>query len=151
MAAAAAADKLDHEFLSSRGIRVTSPEFMRPAFPEADPSVPIEIVVTTSGNRNVTFKLNNDNTPYSKWVSAISSGNLNTAVITEFASVIASLNPSKNATSELIQILTKEVLRKADSTRDLSNFVIFSPENSALRTFDREGQLNHSVSMVKAY
>ena len=114
---------------------------MRPAFPEADPSVPIEIVVTTSGNRNVTFKLNNDNTPYSKWVSAISSGNLNTAVITEFASVIASLNPSKDATSELIQILTKEVLRKADSTRDLSNFVIFSPENSALRTFDREGQI----------
>jgi AAA15 family ATPase/GTPase len=32
LAAAAAADKLDHEFLTSRGIRVTEPQLMRSAF-----------------------------------------------------------------------------------------------------------------------
>ena len=36
LAGAAAAGKLDNEFLASRGIRVTKPEHMRAAFPGTD-------------------------------------------------------------------------------------------------------------------
>lgn len=43
-ASAASQDKLDNEFLASRGIRVTEPRFMRAAFDEEDASREIHIV-----------------------------------------------------------------------------------------------------------
>ncbi|MCF3570593.1 AAA family ATPase [Planktothrix agardhii 1806] len=36
LSSAAASDKLDHEFLASRGIRITEPQFMRSAFNSDD-------------------------------------------------------------------------------------------------------------------
>jgi len=41
----------------------------------------------------------------------------------------------------LIQMMAKETLKNTSPVPELPNFVIFSPENSALRTFDREGQI----------
>jgi predicted ATPase len=140
LAAAAAADKLDHEFLSSRGIRVTSPEFMRPAFPDADPLVPIEIAVKTGDDRNITFQLNNDNTLYSKWKSTISAG-YGIAPSDEFKSALATLTDSDAPSPVSIQRLIKAAIENINPATDLPSFVIFSPENSSLRTFDREGQI----------
>jgi predicted ATPase len=140
LAAAAAADKLDHEFLSSRGIRVTSPEFMRPAFPDADPLVPIEIAVKTGDDRNITFQLNNHNTLYSKWKSTISAG-YGIAPSDEFKSALATLTDSDAPSPVSIQRLIKAAIENINPATDLPSFVIFSPENSSLRTFDREGQI----------
>jgi predicted ATP-dependent endonuclease of OLD family len=141
LAAAAAADKLDHEFLASRGVRVTSPEFMRPAFPDADPLVAIEITTKTAEGRNVTFQLNNDNKPYSKWMSALPDGTSTSAEFAKIAAALVKLNGSNEDAIELMHALTREAINNANPTLDLSSFVIFSPENSALRVFDREGQI----------
>jgi len=141
LAAAAAADKLDHEFLSSRGIRVTAPEFMRPAFPDAPHTATIEITTKTAEGRNVTFQLNNDNEPYSKWISTLSEGTYSGAEFPKFAAELAKLNDSYEAAIDLMHVLTKEAIKNASPALGLSSFVIFSPENSALRTFDREGQI----------
>lgn len=185
LAAAAAADKLDHEFLSSRGIRVTSPEFMRPAFPGADLSVPIEITAKTSDSHDVTFELNNPNTPYSRWISSITKSNFDAEVpeaskiVDDYLDVdnieerkartekLAALEktllvafagrsdqsdvmPSTDGlapelTSDLISLFNRMIARttfkEANPVPELSSFVIFSPENSALRIFDREGQI----------
>jgi AAA15 family ATPase/GTPase len=140
LAAAAASNKLDHEFLSSRGVRVTSPEFMRPAFPDADRLVPIEIAIKTADDRNVTFELNNDNTLYAKWQSNISAG-YEVSPNDEFKSALATLTDSDAPSPVSIQRLIKAAIRNINPATELSNFVIFSPENSALRTFDREGQI----------
>lgn len=136
LAAAAAADKLDHEFLSSRGIRVTSPEFMRPAFPDADPLVPIEINARTESNQRAVFHLNNDNSPYSKWSLAIPREDFG---LTSLPSEIKV--PSAGASLDFMMKIMREALKSFNTIPDLSHFVIFSPENSALRMFDREGQI----------
>jgi len=187
LAAAAAADKLDHEFLSSRGVRVTSPEFMRPAFPNADPRAPIEVTAKSDNDQEVAFELNNDNTPYSKWISSISKGSFEItmpspeqifagyfdiedaserknriAAAAHFADVLKkSLNEYEERKASgtledpinliriapedislpLVQAIGRAVRKNTDQIPELSNFVIFSPENSALRTFDREGQI----------
>ncbi|NEQ99358.1 MAG: AAA family ATPase, partial [Cyanothece sp. SIO2G6] len=65
LAAAAEADKLDHEFLSSRGIRVTAPISMRSTFNQT-PEEPIDISIKFDTKLN-TYQLKNDNQPYSKW------------------------------------------------------------------------------------
>jgi len=143
LAGAAAADKLDHEFLSSRGIRVTSPEFMRPAFPDSDPVVPIEIGTAADG-RHITFQLNNENAPYSKWMSAISDDAFNITDIPhirEFVATSAIDYGLRDGGANLAQILAKIVIRNTAHVRNLHSFVIFSPENSAMRIFEREGQI----------
>ena len=45
LAGAAVTDKLDNEFLVSRGIRVTRPDYMRPACPGFDPMTNISIKI----------------------------------------------------------------------------------------------------------
>ena len=49
LAGAAAADKLDNEFLVSRGIRVTEPQLMCSAFDNKDQLEPIIIGVSSPG------------------------------------------------------------------------------------------------------
>lgn len=140
LAAAAAADKLDHEFLSSRGIRVTSPEFMRPAFPETDPLVPVCITVKSAEDRSVLFKLENDNTPYSKWTSFPLFDTLD-VTLAEFKNSLAMVKDPGSVDSVLLEVLIKAAFKNTHPVAELSSFVIFSPENSALRIFDREGQI----------
>lgn len=65
LAAAAEADKLDNEFLTSRGIRVTSPISMRSTFNQT-PEEPIDISIKFDTKLNA-YQLKNDNQPYSKW------------------------------------------------------------------------------------
>lgn len=72
LAAAAAAEKLDNEFLASRGIRVTKPHLMRAGFEAANSSLPIGLKFR-SGDDEFEFELTNDNQPYSKWTAAVTS------------------------------------------------------------------------------
>jgi len=64
---AAAARKLDNEFLSSRGIRVVRPIDMRPAFVGRDPMSPIKVDVKAQNGGHIGYLIENDNKPYSKW------------------------------------------------------------------------------------
>lgn len=64
---AATNNKLDNEFLTSRGIRVTEPQFMRSAFDKDNLTKPINLFLDFDKNETLSYNLINDNQPYSKW------------------------------------------------------------------------------------
>jgi predicted ATPase len=69
LGSAAANDKLDNEFLVSRGIRVPAdPRFMRSAFDAADAARPVTITFRGPDAPDWSYALERDNTnPYSSW------------------------------------------------------------------------------------
>jgi predicted ATPase len=68
LVAAAAADKLDNEFLVPRGIRATEPQLMRSAFSKDSLQEPIKIGVDFECvNITVPYTMINNNQPYSEW------------------------------------------------------------------------------------
>lgn len=69
LASAAADNKLDNEFLASRGIRVTEPQFMRSAFEMENLVKDIKIDIRENEGENFSYILQNDNSPYSKWAN----------------------------------------------------------------------------------
>ncbi|MGB7892585.1 MAG: AAA family ATPase, partial [Microcoleus sp.] len=150
LASAAADDKLDNEFLASRGIRVTEPQFMRSAF-EIDNLIK-DIKIELRGNEVQPFSciLQNDNFPYSKWVSKNFLGDIETFLKTAVKSVIDKYGGAEKLRSILeekrdfsepeLSRLTQE-LQAFSLIISLNIFIIYSPENQALRTFEKEGQI----------
>ena len=134
LAGAAAANKLDNEFLVSRGIRVTRPEYMRPAFPGSQSLANVEIEIGVGINNLFLAKLNNDNAPYSKWEAEIKHNSLvdNNIFSTDHShKIIVTINTNSSNTATV----------KTNLSIYIGNFILYSPENSALRTFQREGQI----------
>lgn len=110
LAAAAEANKLDNEFLSTR-IRVSEPKLMRSAFEKVNCNKNIKIAFSFSESQSpITYTLKNDNAIYSKWVY-----------------------------SERLSGI-KYILLLSDQFK-ISNFVIYSPENTALRNLEKEAQI----------
>lgn len=185
LAGAASAGKLDNEFLTSRGIRVTPPEYMRAAFPGCSQSTQI-VLKAIDSDQSVAWSLSNDNAPYSKWTSEVTQKNSGInfdvfktafeetrksiqqkdsqeqdkfyASIKEFSKLLddsivwmtdaelgkkkKKIAPKKIEISKdnpLIAILAKSQDNRA--IKALSDFIIYSPENSSLRTFSRDGQI----------
>jgi AAA15 family ATPase/GTPase len=188
LAGAAAAHKLDNEFLSSRGIRVVRPVDMRPAFAGSDPSSPISVIVSEDNGGRAEFSIENDNKAYSKWAAKETgeSGLTPLELLTRLRSIIKSIdenNLDRDAISQASALakyaaeMTSEwtksveasttkaeagsVSRSIDLSRietvplpaallkpedlalrnTLGKFVTYSPENSALRTLQQEGQI----------
>jgi predicted ATPase len=147
-AAAAAQDKLDNEFLASRGIRMTEPQFMRSAFTEGHLD---EILLSVSGaeGRRQNWRLGWDGGPgYSRWREQ---GD-NTAVIAlkntvkdDLAERLQELQRehqlSDDDIDEILVSSVRKVILRWLQTPSLSDFLIYSPENTSLRTFDPEGQI----------
>jgi len=180
LAGAAAANKLDNEFLTSRGIRVTSPEYMRPAFPKFDALATIELRIITKQYK-LLVDLTNHNTAYSKW-STQSKITANIQSLIDYIDILTNTNQSefenlqtnlckrelvnyctkkgvdKNITSMTLDIssdnyidflssdpktmwMMAKIFVKHPLSTNIQSFLIYSPENSALRTFQREGQI----------
>ncbi|MYZ51670.1 AAA family ATPase [Malikia spinosa] len=165
LAGAASADKLDNEFLTSRGIRVTPPEYMRPAFPDHSPSIPINIEATDSNDEEISLELKNNNNHYSKWERKLKSFNKIDA--DKFLSAIKIIAKSEGAdTIQKIKQALEDLLDSSDksssdvsiqlnsmlgsllmsshvnsASKTLSSFIIYSPENSALKDPYRIGQI----------
>jgi AAA15 family ATPase/GTPase len=150
LASAAANDKLDNEFLAARGIRVTEPRFMRSAF-EIDNLVK-DIKIDLRANNEQQFRciLQNDNAPYSQWMTKNFWGNDETSTdnvlnlfIQKYGGQDRLISILKNLTE-----LPEQDLSKLDQDIDsfiqilpLNLFIVYSPENPALRTFEKEGQI----------
>ncbi len=195
LAAAAAADKLDNEFLASRGIRVTDPQLMRSAFSIKHLSDPIQIgLIFENLKIRQQYSLNNDNQTYSKWSRLELDGfneeifplrhkikkqidNLMEQKMLQLTQQFLNDNPNvdmallinaqKNMKgyidtikNEVLEEVLPEVSNKllnADKKAaqnylnysnaviayedKLKNFLIYSPENTALRNFSKEGQI----------
>lgn len=166
---ASQSNKLDNEFLVSRGIRVTEPTLMRSAFEEKE-GQDIEIIV--NGRDYYKFKTSDDS--YSKWVNVfekeVYDNLLDTEEFHEFKSKISasikkelferlksdinkdinnenisthienSINKkldNSNIIKDLLLAKSREIIYK----ETFKNFIIYSPENTALRTFEKEGQI----------
>jgi len=67
LAGAASADKLDNEFLASRGIRAAEPRHMRCALNIEDASSDIAISLVASDRTRLSLNLTHDGRPYSSW------------------------------------------------------------------------------------
>jgi len=124
--------------LVSRGLRVPEPELMRSAFEEEDKEKIIKINMQYSEQNILTYDFWNINTSYSIWEY--------TKYIKKNNKVFPEL--SKKDTKLYLEILTNAEIKHDDLIKDLkkkkyflSNFIIYSPENTALRVFQKEGQI----------
>jgi len=149
MCSAAAAKKLDQEFLVSRGIRVPdAPRFMHSAF-EAQTSGVITISISSRQNdtstKPVTYHCdltNNNDTPYSNWYIAETLPDASSKTYESLRKMQGSVN-----NDELFDEFVRDILLELDrrerevESLSLNDFLIYSPENSSLRTFETEGQI----------
>jgi len=132
-AAAAEANKLDNEFLVSRGIRVTAPELMRSGFSGEGQPENIIISLQVSGEEEAQrYGLFNDNLQYSTWKIKMF------PTIKFFKGLISQIE--KNG-GDLPDHLTEMREKYFSKEKDFQHFVIYSPENTSLRTFSKEGQV----------
>jgi predicted ATPase len=137
---AAANNKLDNEFLTSRGIRVTdNPQFMRSAFERQSVSKEIKISVSSDSNSfNCILEKKNDEI-YSTW------NDKGSLIKFEDAKELIHVNHrgklSEPEMDRLFRSLFPSFVFEAVRNLNLGEFVIFSPEISSLRTFQEEGQI----------
>ena len=173
-ASAASADKLDNEFLTSRGIRVTTPEFMRSAFKD-QPDEDLSFDVLHDDGFGIEFKVSIEReSHYPRWVARgkprFPRGRVETHVNEREPSAkalqhvkqiddkafIHALKSAGGLPEHLKAVLDGDegptlALRALAMFLDLAEeqvriprfttFFIYSPENSALRTFAQEGQV----------
>jgi len=163
LASAAAQNKLDNEFLISRGIRATETRFMRSAFGklptpreaiqisfQKDLEPTIEKILTSSesikisveGDDKVAFDCElfaDEAASYPKWEQ------LPPIRVREhvFSLVTADLAPETEITPEIIKRVLNQMLERLRPrpAGTLPGFLVYAPENSALRTFQAEGQI----------
>jgi predicted ATPase len=143
LAGAAAGNKLDNEFLAPRGIRVTEPEFMRSAFDKENVIKEIQINLQKGDKFGLSFAIQNKNKDYSPWEYILREvPDLNK--VQEDIEIV-NLIPDKISPDEisfhLNQIFHMLSARTKERMKFIKDFVIFLPENSALRTFKEEGQV----------
>jgi predicted ATPase len=173
--AATVSNKLDNEFLVSRGIRVTSPELMRSAFnteDTQDTQEPIKIKsYYENSNIPLTYTLKNNNKAYAKWERISDERHIDelSKNINNFNTKQANDPKSIDRLATEWHDLEKRILSRLLTTslssyieaypliatqEDLiQNFIIYSPENTALRNFSNEGQVEplgiHGEGLLK--
>lgn len=150
LASAAADDKLDNEFLASRGIRVTEPQFMRSAFEKENLVKDIKIDIIGNDEEKFSCILHNDNSPYSQWVSRSLLGDIETS-IRNYAKIVIQKYGGEDKIRAILEekadFSEQELLNFKNDTElftpfiCINKFIIYSPENQALRTFEKEGQI----------
>lgn len=150
-AAAASQNKLDNEFLSSRGIRVSSPQYMRATFDST--KVQNEIFLSfTNQEAKLSYILTNDNEAYSSWeikkIDLFPDGLSDEELDRLNNDALNGLDIRKETDSKKIKkiiIATAQLLKARElAVADhlcLDKFMIFSPENTALRKFEKEAQI----------
>jgi predicted ATPase len=157
--AAASNDKLDYEYFGNRGIRATNPEFMYSAFSNSKKRKSIGIKIATQ-ERDYPYDLFNDPSNPKKWVNKNKEIALKEfdriikAIYFEDdeekrKKVLEELSEGKNEVimiSELLKPYRKEsdykeyfgslyptILETAFSSKEISEYIIYSPEPSYLR------------------
>lgn len=173
-AGAASADKLDNEFLGSRGIRTSSARLMKNAFNSDLPNSPIELRYKNNKDE-ATFTIQEDSSPVPKWL--VKEKEETEKFVSEFFGIMFSnkmhdsdfFNNLKEEDkskfmkmrelSDLVgvgdskewaqnffrttigQSFQNQIFKESIYNEDLANFIIYSPEISALRKFEEESQI----------
>lgn len=151
-ASAAYSNRLDHEFLASRGIRSVEPRLMRPAF-SGGTADRMRVCIGALRNVLVDFRFHEDpSVTMTGWL-------VESLLVNERGDAVKNVDERfRTAVGELVDEITSQGTMVSDAQRlvaehfakrgflrpfvgELERFLIFSPENSALRTFEREGQI----------
>jgi len=137
-------NKLDNEFLVSRGIRVTKSNLMRSAFNDENQNNTINISISDKDNNDSCSFINED-TEYSKWMYKSKN---------KIIESLKKIFPHK--TDEDIKYLELEFIDMLNDSKEdflslldkknkhqviFKHFLIYSPENTSLRIFEKEGQI----------
>jgi len=140
LSAAAASNKLDNEFLASRGIRETEPQLMRAAFDKENVTQEIKISFSFGKNKEIYFDyvLQNKNKPYAKWTNQ--TPHLDDFILKQLASTEEPSEKTLKKAIEDFQKASKQVVGYL-AENYLQEFIIYSPEYHCLRNFKEEGQI----------
>jgi len=166
--AAASADKLDYEFLGSRGIRLTNPDFMFSAFADIEKQKFIHINLSVE-EKSFSYILTNDPNNPKKWIDkvkeafkqeidfffdtvffekdkkkrelAINNFNFKTFNFSTISEIVEQLNGDSEFESFFSTRLLPALVEKSSSFPDYSNFIVYSPEQSSLRKFEETTQI----------
>lgn len=138
-ASSAGPGKLEHEQLAARGIRTTEPRFMRSAFGPDDASGPIRIELEHDEGHFRCALQDTGSSTLPRW------SNVEPAppeLQAELRRLVANVAKKSGSEERAIRLLTDFLETTVKTQRfHLWDFVIYSPENTALRTFQSEAQL----------
>ncbi len=151
---AASDDKLGNEFLSARGIRVTEPIYMRSGFNKLNSNIPIVLKIIFNIDEYF-FEINNKNEAFSDWKRTMIPTNENNISfdLKKLSELInnSGLINNKSDKSEIDSIIeklsnevkpiTEIVIYKLDERKTFADFLIYAPENTFLRKFEDESQI----------
>ncbi|MFM7600786.1 MAG: AAA family ATPase [Pseudanabaena sp.] len=169
LAGAAAGNKLDNEFLAPRGIRVTEPKFMRSAFDKENITKEIKVKLREIEETVLNFIIQHDNQTYSNWTSINGTpiedqeivnilkdieNELYFPVVVQIITIL-NIQPKGNKKGGVIydnnwldeyakiRLLNIPIIypNSKQISSNIENFLIYSPENSLLRIFEEEGQV----------
>jgi len=129
-----------NEFLVSRGLRVPEPELMRSAFDEEDREKNIKVNIYFVNNIVRELEFINDNSEYSLWIE---NGSQLDMVAKEINQMLYNYSKLSKTNKNVKKIEIEKELKFFHKTINskLTNFIIYSPENTSLRTFQKEGQI----------
>ncbi len=136
---ASQSNKLDNEFLVSRGLRVTEPQLMRSAFTKENIFQNININLYFEGQKKLEYKFYNENSAYSKWSLIPNLEEMQNIEIDD--ETFEKIEHIKERMGFEIPSDVIEYLVNKDLGLNIENFIIYSPENTALRNFYKEGQI----------
>ena len=159
LGSAAAADKLDNEFLAPRGIRVTDPKLMRSAF-DKDSSKHIKINFKNIDNQNFDFSFEIEGKDYPIYrIENPKRKNINHILEQQLTSIRIQFEKDKHLTQEHLDNAIKNLYDNfskkikdtiyeeiENSARELNdngilNFIVFLLEFSKIQNFKEEGQI----------
>jgi len=172
LCSAAAGNKLDHEFLASRGIRVSDdPRFMRSAFEAQQVEENIAIAVAGPHDKDagahdaakaVIFHCllqNKTNTPYSSWSNSYALlPDATASNMSHIESMLKALQEKIENNPDLLgqvgehmqrvsvefdqyRLNVDKLMQMMSVPSGFQDFLIYSLENTSLRTFQIEGQI----------
>ncbi|MEM6800796.1 MAG: AAA family ATPase [Bacteroidota bacterium] len=137
---AAAGRKLDNEFLGSRGIRVSEPNFMRSAFDKRIKEDFIKLQFESGLKHLLEFGFENENGPYSKWHEREGSLDAFLGGLSSYKDLKTGIKNGE-INIEDFNIQQMYIWESPGFLKLLQNFLIYSPEETALRNFHDDSQI----------
>lgn len=140
---AAANNKLGKEFLSARGIRVTDSISMRNGFTK-DSQTDSVIINLIDGNHKSTFDINHKNKPFSEWelVNSKTFENIEENLLQNLIAFEEEQVQQGKQDAEVFKKLISTLNNETEtSLKKIEDFLIFAPENTFLRKFEEESQI----------
>ncbi len=137
LASAAAADRLDNEFLAPRGIRVPNPLLMTSAFAKGEGPKSIDLIAEIDSSTKVLIRLDNENLAYTKWnwtFFRVEDPRLEKEMLKAYSAPF--LKRQKGITKELRKSIIESIEATIHSRKSQTKFDEANPELVWFRNFE---------------